>query len=108
MANKLTSVTAVQTGRRFGATRGEFALLMTVTVVLGLVVPAGGLLAAFGSLLTGVRDDRRRVRALFIVGLGMLVLQVAFVAVALWGPVQVCNSTNGSPETCQTYWPWEG
>ncbi|MCS6549352.1 hypothetical protein NYS50_15835 [Curtobacterium flaccumfaciens pv. flaccumfaciens] len=101
-------MTAVQTGRRFGATRGEFALLMTVTVVLGLVVPAGGLLAAFGSLLTGVRDDRRRVRALFIVGLGMLVLQVAFVAVALWGPVQVCNSTNGGPETCQTYWPWEG
>jgi hypothetical protein len=68
----------------------------------------GGLLAAFGSLLTGVRDDRRRVRALFIVGLSMSVLQVAFVAFALWGPTQVCVSTSGGPETCQTYWPWEG
>ncbi|MCS6562343.1 MULTISPECIES: hypothetical protein [Curtobacterium] len=98
-------MTALHAGRRFGATRGEFALLMTVTVVLGLVVPAGGLLAAFGSLLTGVRNDRRRVRALFIVGLSMLVLQVAFVAFSLWGPTQVCVSTNGGPETCQTYWP---
>lgn len=101
----LATVTALHAGRRFGATRGEFALLMTVTVVLGLVVPAGGLLAAFGSLLTGVRNDRRRVRALFIVGLSMLVLQVAFVAFSLWGPTQVCVSTNGGPETCQTYWP---
>jgi hypothetical protein len=107
-ANTLTTVTALHAGRRFGATRGEFALLMTVTVVLGLVVPAGGLLAAFGSLLTGVRDDRRRVRALFIVGLSMSVLQVAFVAFALWGPTQVRVSTSGGPETCQTYWPWEG
>lgn len=104
----LATVTALHAGRRFGATRGEFALLMTVTVVLGLVVPAGGPLAAFGSLLTGVRNDRRRVRALFIVGLSMLVLQVAFVAFSLWGPTQVCVSTNGGPETCQTYWPWEG
>ena len=103
----LTTVTALHAGRRFGSTRGEFALLMTVTVVLGLVIPAGGLLAAFGSLLTGVRDDRRRVRALFIVGLSMLVLQVAWVVLSIWGPVEVCGSTNGGPGTCQTYWPWE-
>jgi hypothetical protein len=103
----LTTVTALHAGRRFGSTRGEFALLMTVTVVLGLVIPAGGLLAAFGSLLTGVRDDRRRVRALFIVGLSMLVLQVAWVVLSIWGPVEVCGSTNGGPETCQTYWPWD-
>jgi hypothetical protein len=38
----------------------------------------------------------------------MLVLQVAWVVLSIWGPVEVCGSTNGGPETCQTYWPWEG
>jgi predicted MFS family arabinose efflux permease len=57
-----------------------------VTTIAGSLIPAGGLLAAFGSLLSGVRDDRRRVRALLIVAVCSFALQVAFVAFAVWGP----------------------
>lgn len=93
-------MTELPAGRRFGTTTGDFALLMTVTVLAGVLLPAGGVLAAFGFLLTGVRADRRRTRALFIVASSLLVLQVLFVSVAIWGPTEVCASFDDGPMTC--------
>ncbi|MBF4607400.1 hypothetical protein [Curtobacterium sp. VKM Ac-1393] len=93
-------MTELSAGRRFGTTTGDFALLMTVTILAGVLLPAGGLLAAFGFLLTGVRADRRRTRALFIVAVSLLVLQVLFVSFAVWGPTELCASFGNGPTTC--------
>ncbi|MCJ1715168.1 hypothetical protein [Curtobacterium sp. VKM Ac-2922] len=95
-------MTTPQPVPRFGSTRGEFAMLVVLTVVGSFLLPGGGVLVAFLALLTGVREHPRRRRTLFIVALGILVLQAAFVAVAILGPTEACTSFDGGPTTCTT------
>jgi uncharacterized membrane protein (DUF485 family) len=95
-------VTEPTAARRFGTTRGDFAILVAATVVASIVFPGAGLLVAFASRFTGVRGDRRRTRTLFVVAVGILVLQLVWAAIGIWGRWEVCTTIDGGPQECQT------